>query len=142
MKKKDEVVKDDIGIFIPIISLLLAFSSIINIFILIMMYVFRNDINETISYTNVELILILILSMLTIVSLMLICLRKKFAVYLYYVVGIIKLITQIMHTGIHDFGDVFSYLFSILIPIIYFILLYKRNYIYHLKDDFNKILKR
>lgn len=142
MRKNNEAVKDDIGPFIPIISLLLAFPSIVNIFILIMMYVFRNDINELISYNNVELIIMLILSILTIVSLILICLRKKFAVYLYYIVGIIKLITQIMHTGIHDFGDVFSYLFAVSIPILYFILLYKQNYTYHLKDDLNKILKR
>lgn len=141
MRKNNESVKDDIGLFIPILSLLLAFPSIVNIFILTMMYIFRNDINEFISYSNTELIIMLILSILTIISLILICLRKKFAVYLYYIVGIIKLITQVMHTGIHDFGDVFSYLFSISIPIIYFILLYKQNYIYHLKDDLNKILK-
>ena len=140
MKNNKKLPKEQIGVIIPLLSLLLVILPFIRVFTLSMTFIYPQDISSVI-FTKTELAISLILSLLMLASLILICLRKTIGIYIYYISGVLTLLTQMTKYGF-EFTSCINYIVSIIVPIIYFYVLYmKKNYIYHLKEKTNILIK-
>ncbi|MDY4078197.1 MAG: hypothetical protein SOY42_05320 [Clostridium sp.] len=139
MKNNKNLPKEQIGIAIPILSLLLGIFPFFRTFTTLMTFIYSEDISS-ILFTKAELIIYLLLSVLIIISLILICLRKTFAIYTYYLFTLLTLLTQIFKYGFSA-SLAANYILSIAIPALYFYFLYKKNYIFHLKEKTNTLIK-
>lgn len=139
MKNNKNLPKEQIGIAIPILSLLLGIFPFFRTFTTLMTFIYSEDISS-ILFTKTELIIYLLLSVLIIISLILICLRKTFAIYTYYLFTLLTLLTQIFKYGFSA-SLAANYILSIAMPTLYFYFLYKKNYIFHLKEKTNTLIK-
>lgn len=140
MKKKyNNLSKEQIGVVIPMLSLLLAIFPVFRVFTTLLTFIYSEDISS-ILFTKTELNIYLILSLLVIVSLILICLRKTFAIYTYYLFTLLTLLTQIFKYGFSS-SLALNYIISIIMPAVYFYALYKKNYVFHLKEKVNTLIK-
>ena len=136
MKKKyNNLSREQIGVVIPMLSLLLAIFPVFRVFTTLLTFVYSEDISS-ILFTKVELNIYLALSLLVIISLILICLKKTFAIYTYYLFTLLTLLTQIFKYGFSS-----SSILNYIIPAIYFYALYRKNYIFHLKEKTNTLIK-
>lgn len=139
MKNTKNLPKEQIGIAIPVLSLLLGIFPLFRTFTTLMTFIYSEDISS-ILFTKTELIIYLLLSVLIIISLILICLRKTFAIYTYYLFTLLTLLNQILKYGFSS-SLAANYILSIAIPALYFYFLYKKNYIFHLKEKTNTLIK-
>lgn len=140
MKKKyNNLPREQIGVVIPILSLLLAIFPVFRVFTTLLTFIYSEDISS-ILFTKIELNIYLVLSLLVIISLILICLKKTFAIYSYYLFTLLTLLTQIFKYGFSS-SLALNYIISIIIPAIYFYALYRKNYIFHLKEKTNTLIK-
>lgn len=139
MKNNKNLPQEPIGIAIPILSLLLGIFPFFRTFTTLMTFIYSEDISS-ILFTKAELIIYLLLSVLIIISLILICLRKTFAIYTYYLFTLLTLLTQIFKYGFSS-SLAANYILSIAVPVLYFYFLYKKNYIFHLKEKTNTLIK-
>ena len=94
MKNTKNLPKEQIGIAIPVLSLLLGIFPLFRTFTTLMTFIYSEDISS-ILFTKTELIIYLLLSVLIIISLILICLRKTFAIYTYYLFTLLTLLTTL-----------------------------------------------
>lgn len=139
MKNNKNLPKEQIGIAIPVLSLLLGIFPFFRTFTTLMTFIYSEDISS-ILFTKSELIIYLLLSVLIIISLILICLRKTFAIYTYYLFALLTLLNQILKYGFSS-SLAANYISSIAISALYFYFLYKKNYIFHLKEKTNTLIK-
>ena len=140
MKKKyNNLPREQIGVVIPMLSLLLAIFPVFRVFTTLLTFIYSEDISS-ILFTKIELNIYLVLSLLVIISLILICLKKTFAIYSYYLFTLLTLLTQIFKYGFSS-SLALNYIISIIIPAIYFYALYRKNYIFHLKEKTNTLIK-
>ena len=139
MKNNKNLPKEQLGIAIPVLSLLLGIFPFFRTFTTLMTFIYSEDISS-ILFTKTELIIYLLLSVLIIISLILICLRKTFAIYTYYLFTLLTLLTQIFKYGFSA-SLAANYILSIAMPTLYFYFLYKKNYIFHLKEKTNTLIK-
>lgn len=139
MKNNKNLPKEQLGIAIPVLSLLLGIFPLFRTFTTLMTFIYSEDISS-ILFTKTELIIYLLLSVLIIISLILICLRKTFAIYAYYLFTLLTLLNQIFKYGFSS-SLAANYILSIAIPALYFYFLYKKNYIFHLKEKTNTLIK-
>lgn len=139
MKNNTNLPKEQIGVAIPILSLLLGIFPLFRTFTTLITFIYSEDISS-ILFTKGELIIYLLLSILIIISLILICLRKTFAIYTYYLFTLLTLLNQIFKYGFSS-SLAANYILSIVMSALYFYFLYKKNYIFHLKEKTNNLIK-